>query len=216
MTVVIEVGDDPAAWAEAGFVVVDGVVVLANALIKLSPDASRGIVGVAAAGVAFPVAGLCFGQFDAGGAVWADSAIHPNGVTSVDHLVAVCESVEQTSRALTAAGLECRRTRVFGANGERRQDFFWLEDVILELTGPAGAGSAGAGSEGDAALSNFWGLALVSADIDATKQFLGDLLGEPGPAVQPGRRIATLLTRPLDISVPIAMMSPHESGVTRR
>ena len=80
-------------------------------------------------------------------------------MTSVDHLVAVCESVEQTSRALTAAGLECRRTRGFGANGERRQVFFWLEDVILELTGAAGAGCVPAGLVGDAAVWSVWGLA---------------------------------------------------------
>ncbi|MGZ0218146.1 MAG: hypothetical protein ACKVIY_03890 [Acidimicrobiales bacterium] len=59
---------------------------------------------------------------------------------------------------------------------------------------------------GEAAL---WGLALTCDDLDRAKDTLGDVLSDPKTAVQPGRRIATLRTRDLDISAPIALLSPH-------
>jgi hypothetical protein len=83
----------------------------------------------------------------------------------------------------------------------RRQTFFWLGDVILELVGadePEGDGP-----------SKVWGLALTCSDLDATAATLGDKCGDPKPAVQRGRRIATLRTSALGISIPIALMSPH-------
>ena len=83
----------------------------------------------------------------------------------------------------------------------RRQDFFWLGDVILELVGVEGVEGAG-----DAA---FWGLALECDDLDLAARRLGEGLGTVEDAVQPGRRIATVRTRELGISVPIALMSPH-------
>ncbi len=56
--------------------------------------------------------------------------------------------------------------------------------------------------------ATFWGLALVTDDLDATAAGLGAACTTPKQAVQPGRRIATLKTRDLGISVPIAFMSP--------
>ena len=62
---------------------------------------------------------------------------------------------------------------------------------------PSGAGPAG-----------FFGLAFTSADLDATKALLGDGIGEPKDAVQPGRRIATLRHKTFGISIGTAIMSP--------
>ncbi|MGB0501850.1 MAG: glyoxalase, partial [Acidimicrobiales bacterium] len=100
------------------------------------------------------------------------------------------------------AGLQRRRTRRFQVGVEtRRQDFFWLGDVILELVGVDGAEGTG-----DA---TFWGLALECDDLDLAARRLGEALGTVKDAVQPGRRIATVRTKELGISVPIALMSPH-------
>jgi hypothetical protein len=54
--------------------------------------------------------------------------------------------------------------------------------------------------------SRLWGLALRTADMDVTAAALGDRLGEPRPAVQEGRTIATL-KREAGSSVPIAFMT---------
>ncbi|HEU4944272.1 MAG TPA: hypothetical protein VFT10_03835, partial [Solirubrobacterales bacterium] len=53
----------------------------------------------------------------------------------------------------------------------------------------------------------FWGLALVAPDIEATVAGLGDRVSEARPAVQPGRRIATL-RRSAGLSLPVALMTP--------
>ncbi len=52
-----------------------------------------------------------------------------------------------------------------------------------------------------------WGLAFVAPDLDATVVALGDRVSEIRPAVQPGRRIATL-RRSAGLSLPVALMTP--------
>ena len=53
----------------------------------------------------------------------------------------------------------------------------------------------------------FWGLAFAAPDLDATVAGLGDRVGEIRPAVQPGRRIATL-RRSAGLAAPVALMAP--------
>ncbi len=55
--------------------------------------------------------------------------------------------------------------------------------------------------------ARLWGISFLVADMDATAAFLGDLLGTPRDAVQPGRRIATL-RREAGLGPAIAFMSP--------
>ena len=40
--------------------------------------------------------------------------------------------------------------------------------------------------------ARLWGIAFLVDDLDATGSALGELLGAPRDAVQPGRKIATL------------------------
>jgi hypothetical protein len=54
--------------------------------------------------------------------------------------------------------------------------------------------------------ARFWGLALLSDDLEQTVGQFGKHASEIRPAVQPGRRIATL-RRSAGIAVPIALMS---------
>lgn len=122
---------------------------------------------------------------------------HANGVTHIDHVVVLTPDLDRTTAALATVGLEPRRTREAG--GGRRQRFFRLGEVVLEVVGPAEPA-------GDAA-ATFWGLAFTVADIDAAARLLAGRVGEPRHAVQQGRRIATLRTGP-EISVPVALMSP--------
>ncbi len=60
---------------------------------------------------------------------------------------------------------------------------------------------------GDGRPAFFWGLALLAPDLDATVAELGDRVSEVRPAVQPGRRIATL-RRSAGLALPVALMTP--------
>lgn len=132
---------------------------------------------------------------------------HHNGVTGLDHLVIGSPHVQRTTAALLGAGFEARRTRDTDGDGEAmRQVFFWAGPVIVELVGPADVGAAAASPDAPAA---FFGLALNSGDLDDTAARLGELLGPPRPAVQSGRRIATLRFKAVGGSVPTVVMSPH-------
>jgi len=118
---------------------------------------------------------------------------------AIDHVVVTTPDLDRTVEALAAVGLEARRTREAGT---MRQVFFRLGDrggPILELVGPpvpSGDGPA-----------RFFGLALTTADLDATARQLGDRLGWAKDAVQPGRRIATLRTT-AGLTTSVAFMTP--------
>ena len=199
----VSIGDEPSAWSAAGFVVEDGQVAIANTVIELVGSAgTRGILSASLGGLDTEIDGMPF----VGATVSCPTAVtHPNGVVGFDHLVATSPHIDRTTAALAVVGLDRRRTRTFEAGGTtRRQEFFWLGDVILEVMGE----HDGRGS-GPAVL---WGLALTCRDLDDAAALLGDTLGTVKPAIQRGRRIATVRTKELDISVPIALMSPHPRG----
>ncbi len=201
----LEIGDDAEAWVAAGFAVQGDAVRLGDVTLRLvGGDADRGILGWSLHGVSTAVDGL---PPVATAHLTAEPATHPNGVTTIDHLVVETDDFGRTIPELEAAGLELRRTRTFDlGDGERQQCFFWMGSVILELVGMA------APAPDASAPARFWGLALISPDLDATAEQLGDGTSPPKDAVQKGRRISTLRTRDLGISVPVALMSPHMAG----
>jgi hypothetical protein len=197
----LRVGDPISHWQAAGFATTGDLIRIGNTTIVCDPTAGSGIQAVAIGGLTQPVDGL---PIDPNEVVCAPELPHPNHITRIDHLVMLSPAVERTSQALMLAGLERRRIRTFDVNGEaRRQDFFWLGDVILELAGPAepqGDGSA-----------MLWGLALESDTFEASVDAFGAHISTPKPAVQPGRQIATIKTRELGISVPLVVMSSHRT-----
>lgn len=210
----VTVGDSPTAWAQAGFSMEGSATRIGSTTIVCDPAAGEGITQVTIRGLDGPLDGLAITS-DTPPAV--PNQTHANGVSGFDHLVAMSPDIERTSGALRSAGLDRRRTRVFTVGKERRrQDFFWLGDVVLELVGVAPSETETAetvpddSTRGrDVSPASFWGLALECADLDTAAAELGDRLGRIKDAVQPGRRIATLRTRELGIGVPIALMSPH-------
>lgn len=129
---------------------------------------------------------------------------HPNGVETLDHLVAFTPDLDRTVAAGRAAGLDLRRVREGPTPaGAQRQAFFRLGETILEVVEHPPDSPAAADKDAPARL---WGLAFVVADLDDTAAMLGELMGEPRPAVQEGRRIATL-RRTAGLTVPVAFMS---------
>ncbi len=113
--------------------------------------------------------------------------------------------MDRSVEALRRAGLDLRRMRDEPTpGGAPRQAFFRLGAEILELIQePADSIERAGGVEHPA---RFWGLALRVEDLDETVRLLGARVGEIRPAVQRGRRIASL-RRAAGLAVPLAFMS---------
>lgn len=203
----LTVADSAAAWQECGFAVEDDFCLLGEVRVRFAPaEGKRGLVGWTLRGVdSLELDGLPTAASEApppGGALE-----HPNGVTAIDHVVAISSDLDRTVAALQAAGLDLRRVREEPTPaGAPRQAFFRLGATILEVVQEPPEATERHGGDRPAF---FWGLAFVAPDLDRTVAFLGeDRVSEIRPAVQPGRRIATL-RRAAGLSVPVALMSPR-------
>lgn len=203
----LTVADAPAAWAALGFAVEGDTCVLGGVRIRLAGlDAGKGLCGWSLRGVgSTELDGLPTAHSDRPAP--DEAPAHPNGITAIDHVVAITPALERTVAALRAAGLDLRRIREEPTPaGAPRQAFFRLGPTILEVVQePPEAIERGGGSERPAF---FWGLALVAPDLGSTVAGLGEQAGEVRPAIQPGRQIATL-RRAAGLSVPVALMSPR-------
>lgn len=134
----------------------------------------------------------------------SEQPAHPNGITRLDHVVAITPALDRTVTALQNAGLDLRRIREEPTPaGAPRQAFFRLGPVILEVIQEPQEAVERAGGERPAF---FWGLAFLAPDLDATVALLGDRVSEIRAAVQPDRRIATL-RRSAGLAVPIALIT---------
>lgn len=190
----IAVGDATDAWQRAGFTVADAVVATGGVTIGLRGDADgRGVLGWA----------LDPGVADVDGIAGVEvtprpDTPHPNGVAAVDHVVVATPDLERTTQALGEHGLAPRRT-IEAARGDvgTVYRFFLLPPTLLEVIAPSDAAAGPA---------RLVGIAFVAADLTA----LGDGWSRPRPAVQPGRRIATLDGRRFGVSVPVAALSPRQ------
>jgi hypothetical protein len=209
----LQVADDPAAWAGAGFSVEGDAVRIDPATVRLIGrplDGTSGIVGWTVSGLAIAGRALDGLRTEEGSGAQhrasGPSATHPNGAVGLDHVVVTTPDLDRTIGACEAAGLELRRIRETAMNGSpMRQAFFKLGPVVLEVV----SGDVGVGRPAADAPATFWGIAVDVTDLDETAAALGDGLGRIKAAVQRGRRIATLRTRDFDVSVPIAAMDHH-------
>jgi glyoxalase/bleomycin resistance protein/dioxygenase superfamily protein len=209
----VVVADEPGAWRAAGFEVAGEVSEIGAVRIRLAGrGAGRGLVE-------WSLRELGDGSLDGLPTRASDrppptGAAHPNGALALDHLVAFTPDLERTVAALERAGLDLRRLREGPTpGGAERQAFFRLGDVVLEvIEAPEGTRIREA-PDGPARL---WGLAFVVDDLERTADFLGERLGSPRDAVQPGRRIATL-RRSAGLSPAVAFMTPARTlGEERR
>jgi hypothetical protein len=206
------IADSPGAWRSAGFHVEGDLCVVGTVRLRLAgPGPARGIVG-------WSVRGL--GTLDLDGLPTTASerpppplagAPHPNGASGVDHIVALTPDIGRTTAALRDAGFDLRRERQGPTpGGSTRQSFFRMGEVILEVVeAPAGTRIAG-DRDGPARL---WGISFLVEELDRTAEALDGLLGEPRPAVQPGRRIATL-RKEAGLGPAIAFMTPGPGAIT--
>jgi hypothetical protein len=203
----ITLADDASSWEALGFATADSAVRLGGVRLALAGrEAGRGILG-------WSLRGVVNQELDGLPTVSSrapppqDEEIeHPNGVDAIDHVVAMSPALERSIRALQAAGLDLRRVREQPTPaGAPRQAFFRLGPVILEVVQEPEAVIEQRVDDANGP-ARFWGLALSARDLDGTVAHLGAHASEIRPAVQPGRRIATL-RRSAGLAVPVALIS---------
>jgi hypothetical protein len=177
----LELSDPPERWAALGFEVGEGGDCrIGEVVLKLGSDGGPGIVGWSVSGVDdAAVDGLAV--MSSPPALDEAGPAHPNGAIGLDHVVVVTGAFDRTAEALQSAGLPLRRIRDAGGF---RQGFRRLGPAILELVEAVGQEPDGP--------ARFWGLVVIVDDLEGLAGRLGDLLKPIKPAVQPGRRIATL------------------------
>lgn len=187
------------AWRALGFEVDDDTIALANGAIR--PRAAGWSLELESPGR--DVASIEGIPVTIGSAV--DAVAHPNGALDIDHLVIMTDSIERTSAEVERAlGLEQRRLRETATVRQAFHRFAAAGDgtrgCIIEVVERPGLGRA-----------DMWGLVVVVADIDRIVADSGGLIGAPKPAVQPGRRIATV-ARAAGLPLAVAVMSrPDQS-----
>lgn len=200
----LTVADTPEAWRAVGFAVDGDTCVVGDTRIRLRAQGpGKGLTGWSLREIeTTQLDGLPTTRSDRPPP--SERPAHPNGVTALDHVVAIAPDLDRTVAALQAAGLDLRRIREEPTPaGAPRQAFFRLGATILEVVQEPDDVVEGAGADRSAF---FWGLALAAPDLDATVGTLGDRVSEIRPAVQPGRRIATL-RRSAGLAVPIALIT---------
>ncbi|HET8815073.1 MAG TPA: hypothetical protein VFM51_08980 [Solirubrobacterales bacterium] len=205
----LTLADDPRAWRDCGFEVRGDACLVGETRIRFIPRAKeRGLVGWSLQGISSSDLDGLPTVLSTGRPRREETPAHPNGVTWLDHIVAVSSDLDRTVAALLAAGLDFRHVREEPTPaGAPRQAFFRLGQVILEIVQEPREATELAGGDRPAF---FWGLAFTAPDLEATATFLGDRVGEVRPAVQPGRRIATL-RREAGLSLPVALITPPAS-----
>ena len=201
LLVELELGGSAEPWERLGFRVDgDGACRLGAVTLRFDTAGPGGLRGWTLAGAAGegPVDGLPTRRLPAVEPP-AFAEEHPNGALRLDHVVVTTPDLERTFAALEAEGFDLRRVRDAGTPEHPvRQGFYRAGEAILEVVGdvePAGP-------------ARFWGLVAVVNDLDALAERVGDRLGRPRDAVQPGRRIATV-REAAGLGLPVAVMTPR-------
>lgn len=187
---------DAEAWRSLGFTIDHGSVALSNGAIR--PGAAVHSIELEPPGRGgASVEGIPI-RDGAGGST--PTPTHPNGAVELDHVVVMTDSIDRTSAAIAQTlGLAQRRVR---ETPQVRQAFHRFADepdgtrgCIIEVV-----------ERPDLTSVDIWGLVVIVADLDLAVAASGGLVGAPKPAVQPGRRIATV-SRSAGLPLAVALMS---------
>lgn len=198
----IHVADDPDLWTELGFHVQGNRCHLRGVDVVLTGAGSgSGIHGWAWQGVDRPVVGD-IPTFAADREHPGTNFPHPNQAAGLFYVVLFSPSWAEGADALAALGVDPGEARPMGPEGKQvLRSVAPAGDVSIEVIGPA---------EHDPERPwSLWGTIVEVADIDATAAHIGDRLRPIKPAMQEGRRIATL-DKSAGSSVAIAFMSGVE------
>ena len=192
----LSISDPPERWVDLGFAVHDGErrVGMVSLTFGIAPP-GRGIVGWTLHDLA--------GDGDIDGlptrvvprpqwSIRADVG-DANLVREIDHVVIVTPDFDGLAAALDARGMALRRV---AERDGRRQGFRRLGGPIMEIV-----------EAPEAPATAFWGVTFTVARLDLLVSW-NRYVGEPRPAVQPGRRIATV-SREAGLSTRVAFMDPE-------
>jgi hypothetical protein len=202
--------DEPERWSALGFKVADGRCELGAVRLtftKPGPGSRHGLLSWSLRDLEeTDLDGLTTSRSER--PLRPSAPAQPNGVLAIDHIVVSSPAFERSVSALQGAGLDLRRVREEPTPaGAPRQAFFRLGEEILELVAEPEEVIERAG--GPDRPARFWGLALLSGDLERTVEAIGAHAGPIRPAVQPGRSIATV-RRAAGLSIPLALMSVTE------
>ena len=203
----LAVADQPERWTAASFAVHDSCCQLGTVRLRFAGPRQEAGAGI----LSWSLRGIASVELDGLPTTRSQSppppppGAHPNGAVAVDHVVVMSPALDRTVAALRAAGLDLRRVREQPTPaGAPRQAFFRLGAEILEVVQePDAVLERDGGPDRPARL---WGLALRVQDLDRTLAALAPNVSPARPAVQPGRRIATV-RRSAGLAVPVALMS---------
>ena len=202
--------DEPERWSALGFAVTDGRCELGAVRLSFTPPGPHSGHGL----LSWSLRDLQETDLDGLSTTRSERPLRmpapaqPNGVLAIDHIVVSSPAFERSVSALQAAGLDLRRVREQPTPaGAPRQAFFRLGEEILELVAEPEEVIERAG--GPDRPARFWGLALRTGNLEGTVEAIGAHAGPIRPAVQPGRRIATV-RRSAGLAIPLALMSTGE------
>jgi catechol 2,3-dioxygenase-like lactoylglutathione lyase family enzyme len=203
--------DEGERWSSLGFAVADGCVQLGSVRVRLAGGGSGGGI------TGWSLRGVGSTELDGLPTTVSDSPppppapAHANGVSAIDHIVAMTPDLDRSVRTLQRAGLDLRRIREQPTPaGAPRQAFFRLGAEILEVVQePSAIEKHG---EADRA-ARLWGLALIAEDLDRSVESMAPHVGAARAAVQSGRSIATV-RRSAGLAVPVALMSVASRGLS--
>ena len=176
----LEIGDPPERWRALGFTVgADGRLRSAGSWCG-SVHRATGITGWILTGIELTsdIDGL---PTTVTSQPSAAAAQHDNGAIGIDHVVIVTGAFERTSEALAASGMPLRLIRETDSD-RHRQGFRRLGPAIMEIVEVPDLDGA----------ARFWGLVVVVEDLERLHSRFAPHLHQLRPAVQEGRRIATL------------------------
>ncbi len=197
----LTIADPPALWRELGFAVEPGGSFgLGGVRIRLAGERDgAGITAWSLRGIDAELDSIDGLRTSATSQPGPPPSTHPNGATSLDHVVVLTNEFGRTSLLLEQLGMPIKYTRE-QSNGS--MGFVRIGPAILELVHVPQLQSVEA---------CFWGLAITVPDLDALAALLGTRLGAIKAAVQPGRRIATLAAS-AGSSTAVAFMTPEGTG----
>ena len=197
--VALTVADDPETWRRVGFTVDDaGICRVGPVEVRLRPDTGGGVGWTLE--MDEPADVIDGVPTDTGTVTDAAPAEHANGAVAIDHVVVMTPDIDRTASAFVSHGFEVTGRREGEAYGRpSKQVFFRLGDIVLDVAGPPAP-------EGDGPAQVF-GLAVTVKDLAAAGALLGENLGEPKDATQPGRQVASVRSK-AGLKTPVAFMSP--------
>ncbi len=214
----ITLADDPRTWSAFGFEVCGDRCLIGTVWVRFAGSDTRALAASNGGLVGWSLRGLGNASLDGLPTAASESAPpdcaepHENGVSAIDHVVAVSPDLDRTAAALQDAGLDLRRVREEPTPaGAPRQAFFRLGEAILEVVQEPDEVIERHGGTDRAA--HFWGMALLSDEIERTASRFGGHCSEVRDAVQPGRRIATV-KRSAGLALPVALMTAVGEAVT--